>query len=85
MEKSNRFVELYYYLQDPHLVARFQRFCGVHGTFSKTVSSKEADRTQSHNNGACHRPITGGNERKTWPVSEELGKEKQQEWVFGRG
>ncbi|KAL3049462.1 hypothetical protein OYC64_008839 [Pagothenia borchgrevinki] len=62
MEKSNRFVELYYYLQDPHLVARFQRFCGVHGTFSKTVSSKEADRTQSHNNGACHRPITGGNE-----------------------
>ncbi|KAI4803867.1 hypothetical protein KUCAC02_025514 [Chaenocephalus aceratus] len=62
MEKSNRFVELYYYLQDPHLVARFQRFCGVHGTFSKTVSSKEADRTQSHNNGDCHRPITGGNE-----------------------
>ncbi|XP_032356527.1 sphingosine-1-phosphate phosphatase 1 [Etheostoma spectabile] len=69
MEKSNRFVELYRYLQDPHLVARFQRFCGVRGSFSRTVcagsnvtSSKEADRTYSHNNGACHHHITGENE-----------------------
>ncbi|KAL7379877.1 hypothetical protein ABVT39_007615 [Epinephelus coioides] len=67
MEKSNRFVELYHYLQDPHLVARFQRFCGVHGTFSRTVCaagiSAEADRTHSQNNGACHHHIAaGGNE-----------------------
>lgn len=72
MEKSNRFVELYHYLQDPHLVARFQRFCGVHGTFSRTVcgggitssgGGAEADRTHSQNNGACHHHIAaGGNE-----------------------
>ncbi|XP_029282717.1 sphingosine-1-phosphate phosphatase 1-like [Cottoperca gobio] len=71
MEKSNRLVELYHYLQDPFLVARFQRFCGVHGTFSRPVcagsttsSSSEADRTYSHNNGACHNHITGENERE---------------------
>lgn len=69
MEKSNRLVELCRYLQDPHLVARFQRVCGVRGTFSRadgscgtTGGSKEADRTHSHNNGACHQRITGGNE-----------------------
>ncbi|CAJ1074529.1 sphingosine-1-phosphate phosphatase 1 [Xyrichtys novacula] len=63
MEKSNRFVELFHHLQDPHLVARFQDICGVRGTFSRTVgSSKEADRTHSLNNGACHHHITGEEE-----------------------
>lgn len=69
MEKSNRLVELCRYLQDPHLVARFQRICGVRGTFSRndgsgstTGGSKEADRTHSHNNGACHQRVAGGNE-----------------------
>lgn len=66
MEKSNRYEELYHYLQDPHLVARFQRFCGVRGTFSGTVCAgsggKEVDRTHSHNNGACHHHIVGENE-----------------------
>lgn len=63
MEKSNRYVELFRYLQDPHLVARFQQICGVRGTFSRTVgSSKEADRTHSHSNGTCHHHIPGGNE-----------------------
>ncbi|XP_042369604.1 sphingosine-1-phosphate phosphatase 1-like, partial [Plectropomus leopardus] len=59
MEKSNRFVELYHYLQDPHLVARFQRFCGVHGTFSRTVCAGTKDRTHSQNNGACHHHSAG--------------------------
>uniref|UniRef100_UPI0037E7E0E3 sphingosine-1-phosphate phosphatase 1 n=1 Tax=Semicossyphus pulcher TaxID=241346 RepID=UPI0037E7E0E3 len=69
MEKSNRYVELFRYLQDPHLVASFQRICGVHGTFSGTVgSSKEADRTHSHNNGACHHHITGENESENLAV-----------------
>ncbi|XP_068456442.1 sphingosine-1-phosphate phosphatase 1 [Clinocottus analis] len=66
MEKSNRFVELYHYLQDPHLVARFQRFCGVRETLSRSGTSpgtgKEADRAHSHNNGACHHHVAGGNE-----------------------
>ncbi|XP_020483535.1 sphingosine-1-phosphate phosphatase 1 [Labrus bergylta] len=71
MEKSNRFVEMFHYLQDPHLVARFQRICGVHGTFSRSVdSSKEADRTHSHNNGACHHHSTGGRERENMGAGE---------------
>ncbi|XP_026157970.1 sphingosine-1-phosphate phosphatase 1 [Mastacembelus armatus] len=67
MEKSHRFIELFRYLQDPHLVSRFQQICGVRGTFSRPVcsgSSKEEDRTHSHNNGACHRQSTGENERE---------------------
>lgn len=60
-------MELFRYLQDPHLVSRFQQMCGVRGTFSRTATSvsssiKEADRSQSHNNGACHHHITGENE-----------------------
>ncbi|XP_041827872.1 sphingosine-1-phosphate phosphatase 1 [Melanotaenia boesemani] len=50
------------YLQDPHLVARFQGICGVRGTFTSSVSagsrssgSRAADRAHSCNNGACHR------------------------------
>ncbi|XP_051244062.1 sphingosine-1-phosphate phosphatase 1 [Dicentrarchus labrax] len=77
MEKSNRLIELFDYLQDPHLVARFQRFCGVRGTFSGTVcaagtaastsstssgSSKDAARAHSLNNGVCHQHITAENE-----------------------
>ncbi len=78
MEKSNRYEELYHYLQDPHLVARFQRFCGVRGTFSRTAcagstsssasSSREADRTHSHNNGACQHHIAGGSESENLAV-----------------
>ncbi|XP_026195560.1 sphingosine-1-phosphate phosphatase 1 [Anabas testudineus] len=68
MEKTNRLMELFHTLQDPHLVSRFQQMCGVRGTFSRTVgsastvsggSSKEVDRAHSHNNGACHHHITG--------------------------
>lgn len=76
MEKSSRFVELFHYLQDPLLVARFQHICGVRGTFPRTVpagctatgNSKEADRTHSHNNGACHHHITGKNESENFDV-----------------
>lgn len=65
MEKSNRYVELFRYLQDPHLVARFQQICGVRGTFSRSVgSSEEADRTHSHSNGTCPHHIPGGNESR---------------------
>ncbi|XP_037652704.1 sphingosine-1-phosphate phosphatase 1 [Sebastes umbrosus] len=83
MEKSSRLVELYHYLQDPHLVARFQRFCGVHGTFTRTSSStgssKDADRTHSHNNGAQHPHLTGENE------SENIGAGEGEKTVRKRG
>lgn len=51
-------VELFHYLQDPHLVARFQRVCGVRGTFSRTAS----DGTHAHNNGDCRGHISGEKE-----------------------
>ncbi|XP_069573185.1 sphingosine-1-phosphate phosphatase 1 [Brachyistius frenatus] len=68
--------ERFRYLQDPHLVARFQNICGVQGTFSRTVSaggtttgsSNAADRTRSHNNGACHGHIAGESESKNSAV-----------------
>lgn len=76
MEKSNRLAELFDYLQDPQLVARFQRFCGVRGSFSGTGGGtgtgggggREAGRTQQHNNGACHHHIAGGNESENLSV-----------------
>ncbi|XP_056250307.1 sphingosine-1-phosphate phosphatase 1-like [Seriola aureovittata] len=79
MGESNWFTEPFRYLQDPHLVARFQDICGVRGTFSRTVcasstatttsgSIKEADRTRSHNNGACHHHINGENESENLAV-----------------
>lgn len=51
--------ERFRYLQDPHLVARFQHFCGVRGTFSRSGAGKAADRTQPLNNGACHHHTAG--------------------------
>ncbi|KAM4543143.1 sphingosine-1-phosphate phosphatase 1 [Odontesthes bonariensis] len=64
------------YLQDPHLVARFQQFCGVRGTFSRTISAgssssestKAADRSHSQNNGACHHHATGETQRENVAV-----------------
>ncbi|KAF3700720.1 Sphingosine-1-phosphate phosphatase 1 [Channa argus] len=63
MEESNPLKKLFLYLQDPHLVSRFQHLCGVRGTFSRTTTnadsiSKEAERTHSHHNGDCCRHIT---------------------------
>uniref|UniRef100_A0A3Q4BEJ0 Phosphatidic acid phosphatase type 2/haloperoxidase domain-containing protein n=1 Tax=Mola mola TaxID=94237 RepID=A0A3Q4BEJ0_MOLML len=58
METRGRLVELFHYLQDPHLVARFQRVCGVRGTFSRTAS----DGTHAHNNGDCRGHISGEKE-----------------------
>ncbi|XP_029982368.1 sphingosine-1-phosphate phosphatase 1 [Sphaeramia orbicularis] len=62
MEKSGRLSWLYHYLQDPQLVARFQKVCGVHGTFSRTGNGGGKDRSHSHNNGACHHLCTEGHE-----------------------
>ncbi|XP_068194886.1 sphingosine-1-phosphate phosphatase 1 isoform X2 [Antennarius striatus] len=50
MEERSRPVQLFHYLQDPHLVARFQSACGVRGVsrtggVSLATSSGEADRT----------------------------------------
>ncbi|XP_028251624.1 sphingosine-1-phosphate phosphatase 1-like [Parambassis ranga] len=65
MEKMK---QLYHYLRDPHLVARFQQICGVRGTFSRTgtetsgCSSQAADRSHTHNNGACHQHGSGDTE-----------------------
>ncbi|KAM9341066.1 sphingosine-1-phosphate phosphatase 1 [Symphorus nematophorus] len=87
MEKSNHLAELFHYLQDPHLVARFQRFCGVRGTFSRTVSAssggKEADRAHSHNNGACHHHITGEKESENSAVIGAGEGEKVQTTAAG--
>lgn len=75
MEKRSRLVELFHYLQDPNLVARFQHICGVRGTFSRAVSagstsgsSKAVDRAHSYNNGSCHRHITVTNESENLAV-----------------
>lgn len=63
MEKRNRLRELFDYLQDPHLVARFQHICGVHGTFSgPTGSSKAGERTDLHNNRARYGHVRGEKE-----------------------
>ncbi|KAL4641825.1 sphingosine-1-phosphate phosphatase 1-like [Arapaima gigas] len=45
------FLGLCRYLQDPHLVARFQRMCGVKGTFPRR-SGETAGRQRDHN-GDC--------------------------------
>ncbi|XP_034433374.1 sphingosine-1-phosphate phosphatase 1 [Hippoglossus hippoglossus] len=61
------------YLQDPHLVARFQNICGVRGKFSRSVaaadSSGAAGRTGSHNNGACSHHTAGEKEGGKLPSS----------------
>lgn len=53
--------DLFYYLQDPHLVARFQHVCGVHGTFSGPTS-QAAERADGHNNGARWSGVRAGKE-----------------------
>ncbi|KAM8917304.1 sphingosine-1-phosphate phosphatase 1 isoform 2-T2 [Spinachia spinachia] len=67
MGKSNLFADLYHNLQDPHLVARFQHFCGVRETCSRSATSsaaaeRGADRTHEHTNGACRRRAAGGDD-----------------------
>ncbi|XP_008281645.1 sphingosine-1-phosphate phosphatase 1 [Stegastes partitus] len=60
--------ERFRYLQDPHLVARFQHFCGVRGTFSRSGGGKTADRTQPLNNGACRHHSAGDRDGGTAAV-----------------
>ncbi|XP_034015545.1 sphingosine-1-phosphate phosphatase 1 [Thalassophryne amazonica] len=64
MGKCDRFVQPFRYLQDPHLVARFQQICGVRGVFSGAVGigSPSAAENQRHNNGACLRHLPGRHE-----------------------
>lgn len=78
MEKQSRLSGLFQYLQDPYLVARFQRFCGVRGSFSgaeKRDSSGESDRGQALSNGTSlhHRP------------GESHGEKNKSAGVFGAG
>lgn len=71
MEKPSRLTEVLQYLQDPQLVARFQQTCGVRGTFSRTTvsgNSRECDRTQEHNNGACWHRFPGQKDEQTAAV-----------------
>ncbi|XP_010877112.1 sphingosine-1-phosphate phosphatase 1 [Esox lucius] len=43
------------YLQDPNHVARFQKICGVRGTFSKNLAETKGEgRAHFHNNGISH-------------------------------
>ncbi|XP_054653581.1 sphingosine-1-phosphate phosphatase 1 isoform X2 [Dunckerocampus dactyliophorus] len=61
MEKSSRLLELARFLQDPHLVARFQHICGVRGTFSRTAvgggNDREATPSETQDNGACYHQL----------------------------
>lgn len=50
MEKQSRLRSLFEYLQDPYLVARFQRICGVRGTFHGS-SGGDCDRLRALSNG----------------------------------
>lgn len=78
MENGNRVVELFHYLRDPHLVSRFQQMCGVRGTFARSFphgSSEEADRTQSHNNGACRHHVAGETVLRTRATEVDCGEE----------
>uniref|UniRef100_A0AAQ4P6X1 Sphingosine-1-phosphate phosphatase 1 n=3 Tax=Gasterosteus aculeatus aculeatus TaxID=481459 RepID=A0AAQ4P6X1_GASAC len=92
MGKSNRLLNLYHYLQDPHLVARFQHFCGVRETFSGTVTSttstaaagKEADRTHEHNNGACRRRVAGGDD-SGYPAAIGAGEGEKAQTAAAKG
>ncbi|KAF7651286.1 hypothetical protein LDENG_00113080, partial [Lucifuga dentata] len=78
MEITNRVRDLFHYLQDPHLVARFQHICGVRGTFSTTVSAgncntssdkkEDQDRSSSPASHACHRLSSGENESENYAV-----------------
>ncbi|XP_007566315.1 sphingosine-1-phosphate phosphatase 1-like [Poecilia formosa] len=70
-----RVMEYLRYLQDPHLVARFQLICGIRGTLSEPVpadistsdSCRSVDKARSRNNGALHHHTAGetGNEQLT--------------------
>nr|XP_040055413.1 LOW QUALITY PROTEIN: sphingosine-1-phosphate phosphatase 1 [Gasterosteus aculeatus aculeatus] len=92
MGKSNRLLNLYHYLQDPHLVARFQHFCGVRETFSGTLTSttstaaagKEADRTHEHNNGACRRRVAGGDD-SGYPAAIGAGEGEKAQTAAAKG
>lgn len=65
MEKRSPLGDLFHYLQDPHLVARFQHICGVRESFSGTASAgRTEERTHSHSNGACYDHIPGKTESK---------------------
>lgn len=60
--------DVFHYLQDPHLVARFQHMCGVHGTFSGPASgSNGAQRVDLRNSGARCRHVRGGTESAESP------------------
>ncbi|KAM3594443.1 uncharacterized protein V6R79_008016 [Siganus canaliculatus] len=90
MEKRSHILELFHYLKDPYLVARFQHLCGVRGTFSGAVSGgsgsssgREADRGHSHNNGACHRHTAGETETETSSVIGAGEGEKAQATAAG--
>ncbi|XP_061677345.1 sphingosine-1-phosphate phosphatase 1 [Syngnathoides biaculeatus] len=51
MEKRGRLAELFRFLQDPHLVARFQRLCGVRGTFSSRPFRRQPAGADGHGRG----------------------------------
>ncbi|KAG9344792.1 hypothetical protein JZ751_010479 [Albula glossodonta] len=49
---KSEFVQLCKNLQDPHLVAKFQQFCGVKGIFSPRASETDREKERLHN-GVC--------------------------------
>ncbi|KAJ8269979.1 hypothetical protein GJAV_G00108920 [Gymnothorax javanicus] len=47
------FIQLCKKLQDPHLVAKFQQFCGVRGTFPRKSSETSVRELERFHNGGC--------------------------------
>ncbi|KAJ8356425.1 hypothetical protein SKAU_G00192190 [Synaphobranchus kaupii] len=50
---KTKFIQLCKNLQDPHLVAKFQQFCGVRGTFPRKSSETSDRELERFHNGAC--------------------------------
>lgn len=75
MEARGRLGDVFHYLQDPHLVARFQHMCGVHGTFSGPAGGSDAAQRADlrSSGGARCRHVRGGMESAESP-SEGAGE-----------
>lgn len=74
------FVRLCLNLQDPHHVARFQKLCGVRGTFPRKSARIEDSEFETSPNGACVKQCTPKNTddlRQRKDTSSETSKQEE--------
>lgn len=83
MEKRSPMWRLFQYLQDPYLVARFQHFCGVRGTFPGTITTEEGSDNNSGGSGESDRQRALSNGTSPHLLSGESDGESA--GVFGCG